>query len=273
MRWLFVVVLSLFVATQALGQAASAPHAGTSRPAAGAAGTLAALTDTDTTGAVNGNLLYFNGSQWIDIQLGTNTQILYNKAGVITGIASFTFNDATGQVTATKYDSASVAGENGLLLKAQASMTCTSIGANNVKMGVDSGLGADLVWICLDDDTKRRMAFGRRVITESGTNPSLAAADAYDTVIRLTNGAAVQLELPAAVVGMRFCVFDDAGTGLTSLNPNGSEEITISGGGIGAGDELDSASNDGGSVCLFAHAAGQWHVTDQNEVWVDGGAS
>lgn len=203
----------------------------------------------------------------------STTQVIYNASGIPTGSSTFTFTVASGTLLATIFDSGSVAGSNGVLLKAQgAAQTCSSIGANNVKLGMDSGL-VDTVHACLDDDTQRIMRYRGRIVTEAGTPITHTVVEAYDTVLRLTGAGAQQINLVAAVAGMHFCVADDAAGGVVSINPNGSEIITIPGTVTTGGDEIDSPNAVGDFVCLKSLVTGTWMISRQTSVWVDGGTS
>ena len=101
---------------------------------------------------------------------------------------------------------------------------------------------------------------------------SLNAGEVYRSMVTNTGaGAGIELELPAASVGMNFEVCTNAPFAI-SLDPAGAEVITAQAPAtLASGDKITSPGSLGACVRLVGVGAGTWAMVSVTGTWTDGG--
>ena len=92
--------------------------------------------------------------------------------------------------------------------------------------------------------------------------------EAYGYAVFLTN--ATTLTLPSAVAGMSFCVYS-TDANVKTIEPNGSDVITLDGAALTAGHNITSDGAAGDFICMISQAANNWVSFGSGKTaWNDG---
>ena len=116
---------------------------------AGGGGTLSGLTDTTITSPATGSILYYDGSKWIDLDLGSADQVLTVSGSTVS------WEDATGGAdTNADYTATFPAG----------SLCYPTSGATAAVLGVDTGSNLGNIWRWEFDDSDDETVQGLLVV-------------------------------------------------------------------------------------------------------------
>lgn len=111
-----------------------------------------------------------------------------------------------------------------------------------------------------------------QVVVSKSTNANLTDAEVMNTLILVTGAA--ELELPAAsaaLVGARFTVMT-VGAVAVSIDPNGSQVLTLSGTALTGGNKVTNSSTSGDFIEIICDTSTTWRTINMGGVWIDGGA-
>jgi hypothetical protein len=232
--------------------------------------TAATVTDLTITSEATGSVVYFDGSNWVHLAIGTAGQVLEVSAG---GIPEWDTDDSGAAPSKLEAGDSFVevtdAGTGEVVIDVDdEDLEIKDGGTNEIAFSSNTGV--------------TRIDSGALVITsyakiydDPGAGANLTSDHAQNNIV-VTNdgaGAARTYNLPAAVEGMTAYFHAEEAQTIT-IDVDGSDIINMMDGtALDPGDTIDSDGTQGASVFLIAHDATNWWIHNMVGSWSDGGAS